>query len=68
MYYWFQQRERRSANEFAMKYYLLLDSLTKNRKDGALVRIYTPIAAGGLKGVAEADDRLHALHKQSCRR
>ena len=30
MYYWFQQRERRSANEFTMKYYLLLDSLTKN--------------------------------------
>ena len=61
MYYWFQQRERRSANEFTMKYYLLLDSLTKNRKDGALVRIYTPISAGGLKGVAEADDRLHAF-------
>ena len=61
MYYWFQQRERRSANEFTMKYYLLLDSLIKNWKDGALVRIYTPITAGGLKGVAEADDRLHAF-------
>jgi exosortase D (VPLPA-CTERM-specific) len=63
MYYWFQQRERRSASEFAMKYYLLVDSLTKNRKDGALVRLYTSVAAAGLKGVADADDRLHLFAK-----
>jgi exosortase D (VPLPA-CTERM-specific) len=63
MYYWFQQRERRSASEFAMKYYLLVDSLTKNRKDGALIRIYTPVAAAGLKGVADADDRLRLFAK-----
>jgi exosortase D (VPLPA-CTERM-specific) len=43
MYYWFQQRERRTANEFKMKYFLLLDSLQTSRKDGALVRVYTPI-------------------------
>jgi exosortase D (VPLPA-CTERM-specific) len=62
MYYWFQQRERRTANEFSMKYYLLLDSLRKSRKDGALVRLYTPVvAAAGEKGEAEADARLHAF-------
>ena len=62
MYYWFQQRERRTANEFSMKYYLLLDSWSKSRKDGALVRLYTPIvASAGEKGEAEADARLHAL-------
>jgi exosortase D (VPLPA-CTERM-specific) len=61
MYYWFQQRERRTANEFTAKYFLLVDGLTKNRKDGALVRIYTPIVAAGDVGLAEADARLHAF-------
>jgi exosortase D (VPLPA-CTERM-specific) len=60
MYYWYQQRERRTANEFSMKYYLLVDSFFKSRKDGALVRLFTPIdAAAGDKGVLEADARLH---------
>jgi len=61
MYYWFQQRERRTANEFSMKYYLLLDSLKKSRKDGALVRIYTPLLTGGDRGLAEAETRLRAF-------
>ncbi|MHB8885743.1 MAG: VPLPA-CTERM-specific exosortase XrtD [Methylovirgula sp.] len=61
MYYWFQQRERRTASEFSMKYYLLLDSLAKGRKDGALVRFLTPIATSRERGEAEADSRLHAF-------
>jgi exosortase D (VPLPA-CTERM-specific) len=61
MYYWFQQRERRTANEFSMKYYLLVDSLRKSRKDGALVRLYTPIVTAGKKGELEADARLHGF-------
>jgi len=62
MYYWYQQRERRVANEFSMKYYLLVDSLFKSRKDGALVRLYTPVVtAAGEKGEAEAGARLHAF-------
>jgi len=61
MYYWFQQRERRTANEFSMKYYLLADSLTKSRKDGALIRLLTPIDAGAENGEAEADDRIKAF-------
>ena len=61
MYYWFQQRERRTAGEFSMKYYLLVDALHKSRKDGALVRIYTPIVAG--KSASEADNRLCAFIK-----
>jgi exosortase D (VPLPA-CTERM-specific) len=60
MYYWFHQRERRTANEFSMKYYLLVDSFKKSRKDGALVRIYTTIAAGE-SNTAEADRRLRAF-------
>jgi len=61
MYYWFQQRERLTANEFSMKYYLLADSLTKSRKDGSLVRMLTPIQNGTEKGEAEADERLKAF-------
>ena len=62
MYYWFQQRQRRTANEFRMKYYLLVDSLSRSRRDGALVRLYTPIiAAAGEKGELEAKARLRAF-------
>ena len=60
MYYWFQQRERRTANEFSMKYYLLADNLRKNRKDGALIRIYTPIL-GVASGEADAEQRLKSF-------
>jgi exosortase D (VPLPA-CTERM-specific) len=62
MYYWFQQRERRTADEFAMKYYLLVDGLSSSRKDGALVRLYTPVvAAAGENAEVEANARLHAF-------
>jgi exosortase D (VPLPA-CTERM-specific) len=61
MYYWFQQRERRTANEFSMKYYLLMDSLKKSRKDGALIRVFTPILSGSEKGISDADSRLRAF-------
>jgi EpsI family protein len=62
MYYWYQQRDRRTADEFGMKYYLLVDSFFKSRKDGALVRLFTPIdAAAGRNALSEADARLHAF-------
>jgi exosortase D (VPLPA-CTERM-specific) len=62
MYYWYQQRERRTANEFSMKYYLLIDSFFRSRKDGALVRLSTPLqTAAGSNAEAEADTRLHAF-------
>jgi exosortase D (VPLPA-CTERM-specific) len=43
VYYWFKQRGRDIANEYWMKWYLLTDSLSKNRTDGSLVRLTTPI-------------------------
>jgi EpsI family protein len=61
MYYWFQQRERRTASEFSMKYYLV-DSLSKSRSDGALVRMYTPIVTGE-NGEAQAEARLPGFAK-----
>jgi EpsI family protein len=41
--YWYQDRGRVIASEYAAKVYLILDATTRNRTDGALVRITTPI-------------------------
>jgi EpsI family protein len=37
--YWYQDRGRIVASEYAAKVYLVWDALTKNRSDGALVRV-----------------------------
>jgi EpsI family protein len=55
VYYWFQQRGRILTNEYLVKFYLFWDALTKNRTDGALVRLTAPVS----KGENESDaDRL----------
>jgi exosortase D (VPLPA-CTERM-specific) len=46
VYYWFQQRGRVVTNEFAVKWYLFWDALTRHRTDGALVRLITAVPAG----------------------
>lgn len=56
VYYWFQQRGRVITNEYAVKSYLLWDAITRNRTDGALLRLTTRIAPG--KDVAVADEQL----------
>jgi exosortase D (VPLPA-CTERM-specific) len=56
VYYWFDQRGRRIANEYWMKWYLLLDALNRNRTDGALVRITTSVRVN--EEVKDADRRL----------
>jgi exosortase D (VPLPA-CTERM-specific) len=56
VYYWFEQRGRRIANEYWMKWYLLVDALLRNRSDGALVRVTTPV--GALESAGSADQRL----------
>ncbi|MDE3028467.1 MAG: EpsI family protein, partial [Paracoccaceae bacterium] len=43
VYYWFEQRGRHMTNDFAAKASVMLDSLTRGRTDGALVRYVTPI-------------------------
>jgi exosortase D (VPLPA-CTERM-specific) len=47
MYYWFQQRGRVLTNEYAVKWYIFWDALTRNRTDGAMVRLITPLPPGG---------------------
>ena len=43
VYYWFQQRGRIITNEYLAKWYLFWDSLTKNRTDGALIRLVAQV-------------------------
>jgi exosortase D (VPLPA-CTERM-specific) len=59
VYYWFQQRGRIITNEFAVKWYLFWDALTRERTDGALVRLITVLPKDG--DTALADRRLTDL-------
>jgi EpsI family protein len=56
VYYWFPQRDRFLTNEYWVKWYIFWDALIRNRTDGALVRLVTPIH--GLDGLDAADRRL----------
>ena len=57
VYYWFQQKSRRIAWDFAAKFWLMIDGITTGRTDGAIVRLTTLIERGESDAVAEA--RLH---------
>lgn len=41
--YWYQDRGRIIASEYSAKAYLIYDSVTRRRTDGALVRVITPL-------------------------
>jgi len=56
VYYWFEERGMKVANEYWSKLYLLRDALFENRTDGALVRLTTPVYPG--EAEAEAEKRL----------
>jgi exosortase D (VPLPA-CTERM-specific) len=59
VYYWFVQRGRKVANEYWSKWYLFADSISKNRTDGALVRLTTPFYPG--ESEQNADARLQSF-------
>lgn len=59
VYYWFQQRGRIITNEYLVKWYLFWDALTRNRTDGALVRLVAYV--GGDQTMAQADAELSAF-------
>lgn len=61
VYYWFQQRGRVINNEYLVKWYLIQDALTRNRTDGALVRLTTSIP--GNLDISSGDKRLSAFAK-----
>lgn len=56
VYYWFQERGRDLTSEYLVKWYLFWDALTKNRSDGALVRLVTQLKPG--QSFRDADEVL----------
>ena len=61
VYYWFRQRDRLITNEFLVKWYLFWDALTKNRTDGALLRLTTAVPSN--QDWASGDARLAKFAK-----
>lgn len=59
VYYWFQGHGRIVANEYLNKWYLLQDSIMKNRTDGSLVRMVTMV--GQNESIAQAEQRLQSF-------
>ena len=58
-YFWFPQRGRVLTNAYQLKLFTFWDSLTRQRTDGALVRLITPIYER--EEVADAEQRLQAF-------
>jgi exosortase D (VPLPA-CTERM-specific) len=59
VYYWFQQRGRVVTNEFAVKWYIFWDAITRHRTDGAMVRLIVALPPASKE--AEADRQLTDL-------
>jgi EpsI family protein len=52
--YWFQEQGRSIASEYLARIYLVAEAMRKNRTDGALVRVITPIGPGDDTSAAKA--------------
>jgi exosortase D (VPLPA-CTERM-specific) len=59
VYYWFDERGMKVANEYMSKLYLLRDAMFRNRTDGALVRLTTPVFPSETE--KDAEKRLQAF-------
>jgi EpsI family protein len=46
VFYWYQGRGRVIASEYAGKFWMVADAITRKRTDGALVRLLTPMNDG----------------------
>ena len=54
--YWFKQRERHLTNEYLVKAYVLWDAFSRQRTDGALVRLASVVGPG--ESESTVDQRL----------
>ncbi len=61
-YYWFAQRGRVLHNLYQLKLFAFWDALTKQRTDGALVRIISPV--GATETAEKAEQRLQLFTSQ----
>lgn len=59
VYYWFDERGRKIANEYWARWYIHSDAMMMNRTDGALVRLITQIQRGETEH--DADLRLQGF-------
>jgi EpsI family protein len=59
VYFWFVERGRIQTNEYIVKWYIFWDALTRNRTDGALVRLTTFVP--DLAQMDKADERLETF-------
>ena len=71
MIYWYQGRGRTQASEYYDKIYTVIDSVTKRRSDGSLVRVMTSVGnseedatKAAIELSAEVSDRLSAYVPQ----
>jgi EpsI family protein len=46
VFYWYQGRGRVIASEYSGKFWMMADAISRNRTDGALVRLITPMSDG----------------------
>ena len=61
-YYWFPQRGRILTNAYQLKIYAFWDALTRQRTDGALVRVMTPVYES--EGLEDAEERLQKFTRE----
>jgi exosortase D (VPLPA-CTERM-specific) len=61
-YYWFPQRGRILTNAYQLKIFAFWDALTRQRTDGALVRLITPVYEN--EPLDDADARLQGFTKE----
>lgn len=60
--YWYHARGRVEASEYWAKVWLVSDAITRNRTDGALVRLVTPTRDGEGRARARAVEFAQALY------
>ena len=46
VFYWYQGRGRVIASEYSGKFWMIADAISRNRTDGSLVRLVTPMDDG----------------------
>jgi EpsI family protein len=59
VYYWFQERGRHFTSEYAARWYLFWDALTRHRTDGALIRFVAALPPDANE--ADVDARIMRL-------
>jgi EpsI family protein len=55
VFYWYQGRGRVIASEYSGKFWMVADAISRNRTDGALVRLVTPMNDGEEKARARLE-------------